>query len=243
MVYDNPFETSFIRHALTLDSKDHFTTFDILGDLAFGKSFKCLEQKQTDPWIKAIFGNVKAGTFVIVLMRYHLAWLLPYITPRSLLEQSRTNLDRSAQLINDRIKLGTGCGDFWDAVLEKSDFVKGTGLSREEMTRNGDLLVLAGSETTATTLSGATYLLLTNAEAMKKLTQEVRSTFETADDIDMISVNKLEYMLAVLDEALRMYLPSANQTNRIVPSCGAMVAGKWVPGGVSLVQCCLRPRC
>ena len=67
---------------------------------------------------------------------------------------------------------------------------------------------------------------------MKKLRDEVRSTFKHDDEIDLQSVGKLDYMLAVLDEGLRIYPPVPKQSDRVVPPQGAMVAGKWVPGGV-----------
>jgi len=92
---------------------------------------------------------------------------------------------------------------------------------------------LAGSETTATTLSGATYLLLSHPEVLKKLQHEVRSTFHSVDEIKISSVGKLSYMLAVLNETLRMYPPVASSLVRVVPGKGESVAGHFVPGGVS----------
>ncbi len=37
----------------------NFTTFDIIGDLAFGESFGCLEESRYHPWVDAIFQGVK----------------------------------------------------------------------------------------------------------------------------------------------------------------------------------------
>ena len=39
-------------------------------------------------------------------------------------------------------------------------------------------------------------------------------------------------MLAVLDEALRLYPPAPGNFHRVVPEEGAVVCGKFVPGGV-----------
>ena len=54
---------------------------------------------------------------------------------------------------------------------------------KEEMINNAAVLVLGGAETSASTLSAATYLLLQNPESMKKLVKEVRSTFKSSADI------------------------------------------------------------
>lgn len=53
--------------------------------------------------------------------------------------------------------------------------------------------IIAGSETTATILSGATFLLLKNPACLEKLKQEVRSTFKSEDEITFTSVDRLPY--------------------------------------------------
>lgn len=106
-------------------------------------------------------------------------------------------------------------------------------ISFEKLASNAFILVLAGSETTATTLSGATYLLLSNPEVLQRLTDEVRSSFKNVEDINMSSVNNLSYMLAVLNESLRLYPPVTSSLVRAVPGEGAEIAGQYVVGGVS----------
>jgi cytochrome P450 len=97
---------------------------------------------------------------------------------------------------------------------------------------NAATLVVGGSETTAALLSGVTYLLLKNPEAMKKLADEVRSSFQSEDEITLTSVSKLRYMLACLDEALRRYPPAPFGMPRVVPKGGAVIAGHAVPEDV-----------
>jgi averantin hydroxylase len=47
-----------------------WTTFDLIGDLAFGEPFHCLRCVATHPWIAAIFGNIKAAPFINAFYRY-----------------------------------------------------------------------------------------------------------------------------------------------------------------------------
>lgn len=58
-----------------------------------------------------------------------------------------------------------------------------------QLESNSSILVIAGSETTATALAGATYFLLKNPDTMAKLTDEVRSTFTTEEEINTNSVS------------------------------------------------------
>lgn len=95
-------------------------------------------------------------------------------------------------------------------------------------------MIIGGSETTATLLSGITFLLLSNPESYNKLTKEVRSTFQSADEINTVSASHLTYMMACLDEALRMYPPVANGLPRVVPEGGATIMDTFIPENVSL---------
>jgi cytochrome P450 len=94
------------------------------------------------------------------------------------------------------------------------------------------VLTIAGSETTATALTGATYFLSTTPHAMTKLAAEVRSTFKHESDIDFLTVAKLPYLKAVTEEALRMYPPGPNAQPRITPPEGSLVLGEYIPGNV-----------
>lgn len=78
-------------------------------------------------------------------------------------------------------------------------------------------------------MAGVTYLLLKNPKSLEKLTAEVRSTFHSEDEITLLSVAKLSYMLACLDEALRCYPPIPIGMPRVVPKGGASIAGNYVP--------------
>jgi len=96
---------------------------------------------------------------------------------------------------------------------------------------------MAGSETTSTLLSGATYLLLRNPEVLQKLTEEVRCSFDSEEDITLLSVSKLGYMLACLNEAMRCYPPVPVGFPRIIPKGrgSVKIANEVVPDDVSCV--------
>lgn len=93
--------------------------------------------------------------------------------------------------------------------------------------------VIAGSETTATTLAVMTYYLLKNPEIMSELKQEVREAFDNYESIDAASAGSLKYLKAVAQEAMRMYPPLPFALPRVVPEGGATVDGQFLPAGVS----------
>lgn len=95
---------------------------------------------------------------------------------------------------------------------------------------------MAGSETTATALSAATYYLGLHPEPLKKLCDEVRSAFQSEDEIDLVSVGRLDYMLAVLNEAMRLHSPVPATTPRTINEMGDTIGGQFIPPGVRMTQ-------
>jgi cytochrome P450 len=80
-------------------------------------------------------------------------------------------------------------------------------MSIEELQETCVSLIVAGSETTASLLSGVVYYILKNPRILEQLVKEIRTAFPTEDHINMSSVRDLEYELAVLQEGLRIFPP------------------------------------
>ncbi len=104
-----------------------------------------------------------------------------------------------------------------------------TGTTKEEIVSSFAILLLAESETIATLLSVVTFCFLKYLEVMKKLVHEIRTSFHSEGEITQVSVNKLKYQLAVLDEAMRIHPPTPNGPPRAVPGKGEYIVGYWVP--------------
>lgn len=108
------------------------------------------------------------------------------------------------------------------------------GMTREEIKATCRILIVAGSETTATLLSGATFLLLKNPSAMKKAVDEVRNNFVHASDITFASVTaQLPYLDACLEESLRLYPPVPSVLPRRTGPEGDNINGRFIPPEVS----------
>jgi cytochrome P450 len=95
----------------------------------------------------------------------------------------------------------TDSQDFMSYVLRHNDE---KGMSQLEIIENSGVMIIAGSETTATLLSGTTYFLLKNPDKLEKLTNEIRSAFSSEEEITVTQVDQLKYMLAVFNEGFRM---------------------------------------
>lgn len=211
-----------------------------------------------DGWIKGIFDAGRLGIILQALSFYpSMKRTLLSIAPASMREAHEKHKKLTEQKMMRRMEKEEGRPDLIEGLLRKREELVSSqlfplrittdlcqNLSIDELIANAEVLIIGGSETTASLLSGVTYLLLTNPTAHEKLKEEVRTVFQSQEDIDLISVNKLPYMLACLDEAMRMYPPIANGLPRVCPEGGAKVLGEYVPANtfVSIHQWALYRR-
>ena len=106
-------------------------------------------------------------------------------------------------------------------------------MSRAEIAQTLILLLTGGTEPTASAISGATFNLLTHREALHKLTDEVRATFTSVDEINNVKTAKMPYLNAVISESLRLYPPVPARFPRRTGKGGDTIDGYVVPADVS----------
>ncbi|KAJ6185613.1 cytochrome P450 [Penicillium mononematosum] len=210
---------------LDMASWYNYTTFDIIGDLAFGESFDCLQDSSYHPWVKIIFESLREVAYIRALTLTGLGVIAEWAL--AMVGKARAdNMELVTQKVLRRMETRSDRDDLVAGLLKKKDEM---GLTMDELTSNCFILIGAGSETTATSLSGTTYFLLTNPEALRKVTEEVRSRFHNEDEITLTSVADLHYMLACINESLRRYPPVPSGMPRLVPQGGATIAGHYLP--------------
>jgi cytochrome P450 len=209
----------------------NWTTFDVLGELAFGESFNSLKNRKTDDWIAIILDSIKFNAWDVAI------WKLPilprfqyYLTPAKVREGGTKHAYESRDKILKRAAEKTDRKDFVSYILAKREELK---ITDWEMAAHSNALIVAGSETSATTLSGLHYYLLNNPEAYKKVREEVRGRYKSRDEIDAKSTAQLTYMTACIEETWRVYPPIPIAMPRITPKGGCNIANEFVPGGVS----------
>jgi cytochrome P450 len=224
-------EKSSDNAPLDLVSWYSWTTIDIISDLAFGDSFRCLERPDFRHFVKMMCKSPKENARIIALRCIGLKWLaLALLVP--LARNGMAMHRHAAEAVKRRMAISGTRPDLIQPYIEKKE--EG-GLTVAEIGQMSRILIFAGSETTASLLSGVTYLLLTNPETLERLTSEVRSKFGSEKEITLTSVQGLPYMLACLNEALRHYPPAPTGMHRSSPQGGAIVAGQAIPENVSVV--------
>ncbi|CAN8095155.1 unnamed protein product [Discula destructiva] len=213
----------------------NFFSFDIVGDLSFGESFGNMERMDYHPWISTIFDFFVAQHNMAHFRRAY-PMLESFVSPILRLFATkiieRHNKFMRSQIAK-RLALEPSRPDFIDGM--KPDLASGKeGLPFEAICHNASIFIVAGSETTATALAGATYLLCMHPTVLAKLRQEIDSAFENEEAITLFSAQHLKYLAAVLDETLRIYPAAVGSVPRIIQPQGEIVGGHFLPGGTTV---------
>lgn len=214
----------------------NLTTFDIMGDLTFGDSLNLLDGTGNLNWVCAVFISIKANA-IRRLARY-VPWTTPIaqrLIPKELKEQSVAHYEASRERVDKRIDGNRTLQkpDIWGIVMNQKEDLR---LSRAEMYANSQVFMVAGTETTATALSGLLYHLLMTPEKMSIIVDEVRGAFQKDSDIEMRALEHMPYLNACIEEGLRIYPPVPVGLPRITPDEGLLVCGEHIPGKVFIFR-------
>ena len=212
----------------------NFTTFDIMAELTYGESLGLLERSEYTPWVDLVFKSISVIPIIQITEYYPiLKKVFEICEPESLKKLRVSHHKHSSDRLDKRLAKGSDQPDIWNLVTAKGDETEDDLLTVPQMQSNAELFMTAGTETTATLLSGLTYLLLQNSDKLKILVDEIRGAYASDTDMDFDSLARLKYLNACIEEGLRMHPPIPSAFLRITPEGGNMILGKWVAPGVS----------
>ncbi|GAB1318167.1 Benzoate 4-monooxygenase cytochrome P450 [Madurella fahalii] len=234
---------------LDLSEKLDALVFDIMGDLCFGRSFDIKEPGENP--LKAVPHFIADYMkFYYPMCRSPLRDLIIWLKPRG--------LDRLIELISppnvrhynefvynsvtSRIVLQEKQAsmpeherrqDMFYFLADARDPATGLPVYREdELRAESSLLIIAGSDTTAVSLSGIFFYLTGDPRRLQKLVDEIRTTFASADDIvHGLKLSSCEYLRACVDEGMRLSPAGPCETPREVLPGGILIKGEYYPRG------------
>ena len=210
----------------------YFYTFDITGDLGLGESFGCLEKSQYHPWVALIFAFMRAVSIMVAIRFYPwIDYVVMKFTPRSLVKMQQDHFQLAVEKVHRRLNLETRRDDFMTPIVNNNTDFKS--MSLPEIQSTFAILMVAGSETTATALSCTVNYLVQNPEELGKLVAEIRHSFQKESQISFAAVKGLPFLNAVIKEGLRLSDPGGIGFTRVVPKGGGTVCGHSLPESVS----------
>lgn len=209
-----------------------FMATDVIGELTFGESFQMLESGEKNQYtkdleslsslqpIRTTFPNMvdlarrlplpifnRAGAVANRMSQYALQSLQRY----------------TKHLENDP---GTAKQTLFTKIFDEKN-----GLSLREILYEAQGYIVAGSDTTAVTLTYLVYSVCSDARVREKLAVELTSLPELISDKDL---RNLPYLNQVVSETLRLYTAVPFGLPRSVPVGGVTLKGMYIAGGTTI---------
>ncbi|KAI0017179.1 cytochrome P450 [Xylariomycetidae sp. FL0641] len=226
----------------------HYFAFDVLGEVAFGRSFGFLAAgADKEDAIRTIDNSQKYNGLVgqvpeldRLLRRNPLCKLLPRLDPGNNLitRIAREEMRKRRPFAVDREGKGAGSDGREDLL---ASLIKGH-LKDKSKFHEGDIFavahgaIFAGSDSTASTMQSFFWLVLSAPRVYATLRAEMDAavaagTLPAAGKVEWVDAQTLPYFQACLKEAMRLRPAVGLNIGRRVPPEGAEVDGRWLPGG------------
>ncbi|GKT72715.1 cytochrome P450 [Colletotrichum tofieldiae] len=231
----------------------NFYSFDVMGDLAFGKSFGMLKGG-----IKHYFMTSLHQDMQTIGMFSHMLWLFPIFKNTPILNANNKRFWKFVKSqVDDRIKNTPDRPDVFSWILEEYESIKKP-TWQDKLNLYGDayLIIIAGryvssplqrkilaflqlkfnwSDTTAASLTCLFFELAQKPEVHSRLREEIDSYFAQNEEPEHSSLSKLSYLQACIDETLRLHPPVPSGVQRMTPPEGMEIDGTFIPGN-TIVQ-------
>ncbi|PSN64804.1 cytochrome P450 [Corynespora cassiicola Philippines] len=215
----------------------NYLLFDILSDLCFGADFRTKERGENK--YKKIpeafdtlfcFNNLlrkhPLHDFILWLKPHGLYTVLEHFSPRSILNHYKF----VEMMINER---PTNREDMLHFLCNVRDPDAGErAFDQRSLSSEANLLIMAGSDTTAIAVSGIFFYITHHQRVYLKLVREIRESFDNLGSIihgpQLIGC---KYMRACIDETLRLAPGGLSELPREILKGGMELDGHFYPEG------------
>lgn len=214
---------------LDVTSWFHYFSFDLMGQLSFGKSFNMLATGKRHFAIDLMRdGMTLLGLFTPTPWLARIGFSIPGVASgwKSMFvwsdAQMRERIDRQGDGENN---------DITSWLINASR--ENNSLEADRSWLNGDAfgIIIAGSDTTATTLVMLFYHLALDPSQIAKIRSELD---QLAPNPDARALQTLPHLNGAINETLRLHPPVPSAGLRQSPPEGATVAGTSIPGSTVL---------
>ncbi|KAK8040063.1 sterigmatocystin biosynthesis P450 monooxygenase, partial [Apiospora rasikravindrae] len=212
---------------------------DVIAHLSFGESFDMVGLGRKTAYVNAIQGLMLSSG-----IRWELPWLhavarrLPVRAVREVVHCEEIIAQYSGKAVRNLRESG-GAQNLFSQMVAQSASPETAEKGKEEASQTHHLsdlsvrleatnLIVAGSDTTASTMTYLVWAVLKTPQLQRRLEEEVAglSTGFTEADLEALPL-----LNSVIDETLRLYGAAPGALQRYVPEGGATMAGHFLPVG------------
>lgn len=146
-----------------------------------------------------------------------------------MLMAERIVMDHGGLAYRNMRNTATNTTNLFGQMLAQADSSEKAALTEHTVRMEAANFILAGSDTTAVTLTYLTWAVLKRPDLRKAVEDEVLSL---SDNLTYEELRDAPLLNSVIEEALRLYGAAPGALPRDVPLTGTTLCGKYIPPGV-----------
>ncbi|KAJ9625987.1 hypothetical protein H2204_010286 [Knufia peltigerae] len=204
-------------------------TFDIMGDLAFSKSFGMMHDGGPRYYTEAVRRAIRLrNTIGQVPWMSTVSYLLPVDPEFRKKAQKFTTLSKA--IFDERKAKGTEPNDIFSYILASDK--DGAKTADVDVEADAPSLVIAGSDTSSVTATFLFYFVTRNKSIYSGLSDEIDRAWDGKSPMssDMLNPDKCPILHGCICEALRIWPPGPNHSQRRTEDVvGHQVGDDWIP--------------
>ncbi|KUI66488.1 Tryprostatin B 6-hydroxylase [Cytospora mali] len=209
-----------------------YLSFDIMGKVGFGKDFYGVTKGEEHPAIEGVH-----STMSILGFMSHVPWLLNLMgripgaaaAYKDFFNWCSSEIEAKKKKWNPEEYPQDIVSWLIKVVMDKDPSASPTDAALHEDSR---VIIVAGSETTATTLASIFYFLAKHPSVQHKLQSQVDSVL--GKEWDYEKVKSITFIDDIINEALRLKPALLTGGYRVTPPEGITVDGTFIPGDINV---------
>ncbi|OBZ71224.1 hypothetical protein A0H81_08431 [Grifola frondosa] len=206
--------------------------YDLMSDMAFNGGSEMMREGDKD----SVWHLIEDGLVASQAMG-HCPWLGIYVGHIPLAAYyMKQLLDFGDERATARIKNGSHSKDLF-YYLNNEDGAENAPPPVEQVTIDGALAIVAGSDTTSCVLSNLFYCILSHPDVYKRLQAEVDAYFPPGENaLNTTNHADMPFLNAVINETMRVFppLPSGSQRTTTRETGGRAIGPYYLPPGTAV---------
>ncbi|KAH7072636.1 cytochrome protein [Paraphoma chrysanthemicola] len=221
--------------------------FDVIGEITYSERFGFLDNgDDVAGTMAALDRSMVYSTLVGIFPKLHpflyailekipgsgaagRTYLMSFVQ-RKIDERSRARKDGTYEPKARELEDDPAPQDFLDKLTEAKEQNPGK-VTPYHIFMMGLSNIIAGADTTAISLSGIIYYLITSPSTLSRLRAEIEEHGLQEKRITFSDSQNMPYLQAVIKEALRMHPATGLPLWRVVPQGGVQIGEHWLPAG------------
>ncbi|KAI4255372.1 MAG: hypothetical protein LQ352_002604 [Teloschistes flavicans] len=230
-----PYQDKLIIYLLDLDGKPvnvshllNLYSYDVMGDLAFGTSFNMLKSDQQHSAIQLLRAALTTLSWNLPMWLFRLLLAVPGATGGW-----QPFVSYCCERLDERMLNKTSSTDIMSFLLDPWADCKLSSSEMNMLRGDSQLVIVAGSDTTSSTLVCVLHELAKLPNGIPKLRSEIDSLLTAGKPISNHNLHSLTFLNGIINETLRLY-PPTGMLQRITPPEGLDIGGTQIPGNTTV---------